>query len=541
MSIKKLSTDEAEATPAAAAQPSRTEIIGSINPFDVKNGKDWAIYWECLRLFFKVNGYPTQGDSRRDVFLVLIGDAAYRQLRDLCQPHDPQTLPLDRLTEEMTNHFAPRPSATSERVTFARRRQKEGENAQEFLAALRKLSEYCNYGNALNSQLLTQFTAGLRNTELQSKLLEDDTLTIAVALKRAVAFERAHGEAVMVRDAHAQPDTSKEDTVHRVAKPRYDKHRPRDSTQRDSPQQACTRCDRKGCVPATCWHKNATCNFCHKKGHISTACKGKKKTDGKPRSHYRKGTHHVEDEGDDDTFTMHSLSLNAVTGRSTHPWIVKPELEGVTIPMEVDTGSPITLIPEEIWTKTLNLPLQPSDLKLISYTKNPLNLRGKCEVNVGLNGQKMLHVARKGGATLMGRDWLRKIRLNWDELKIHHLSSPISTLIDRYGSLFSEEQGELKGFTAHLALKEGAQPSYIPAREIPYAMREKVEADLDRLVKRGVIYKVKHSRWSSPIVVVPKPDNAIRVCGDYKPTDPEVKQYFSSRRDLTIEGDCTRT
>ena len=294
-------------------------------------------------------------------------------------------------------------------------------------------------------------------------------------------------------------------------------------------------------MPATCWHKNATCNFCHKKGHISTACKGKKKTDGKPRSHYRKGTHHVEDEGDDDTFTMHSLSLNAVTGRSTHPWIVKPELEGVTIPMEVDTGSPITLIPEEIWTKTLNLPLQPSDLKLISYTKNPLNLRGKCEVNVGLNGHKMLltvHVARKGGATLMGRDWLRKIRLNWDELKIHHLSSPISTLIDRYGSLFSEEQGELKGFTAHLTLKEGAQPSYISAREIPYAMREIVEADLDRLVKRGVIYKVKHSKWASPIVVVPKPDNAIRVCGDYKPTDPEVKQYFSSRRDLTIEGDC---
>ena len=184
---------------------------------------------------------------------------------------------------------------------------------------------------------------------------------------------------------------------------------------------------------------------------------------------------------------MHSLLLNAATGRSTDPWIVKPELEGVTIPMEVDTGSPITLIPEEIWTKTLNLPLQPSDLKLISYTKNALNLRGKCEVNVELNGQKMLltvHIARKGEATLMGRDWLRKIRLNWDELKIHHLSSPISTLIDRYGSLFSEEQGELKGFTAHLALKEGGQ---IPAREIPYAMRAKVEADLDRLVKRGVI------------------------------------------------------
>ena len=495
---------------------------------------------ERLDLFFNVNGYPAQGDTRRDAFLVLIGDAAYAKLRDLCQPNNPRTLPLDRLTAELTQHFTPRPSATSERVTFARRRQKEGEKAQEFLAALRKLSEYCNYGNALNGQLLTQFTAGLHNTELQSKLVEDDSRTIEVALKRAVAFERAQGEAIFVRDVRAKPDTAKEDTVHRGAKPRYDKQRQRDSTQRDAPQQACTRCDRKGHTPATCWHKNATCNFCHKKGHISTACKGKKKTDGKPRSHYRKGTHHVEDEDDDDTFMMHSLSLNAITRRSTGPWIVKPELEGVTIPMEVDTGSPFTLIPEDIWTKTLNLPLQPSDLKLFSYTKDPLSLRGKCEVNVELNGQKMLltvHIARKGGATLIGRDWLRKLRLNWDELRVHHLSSPIATLIDRYGSLFSEEQGELKGFTAHLALKEGAQPSYIPAREIPYAMRAKVEADLDRLVKRGVIYKVKHSKWASPIVVVPKPDNAIRVCGDYKPTvNPQLKvdQYPLPRPDDLI-------
>ena len=53
---------EADAQPAAAALPSRKDI-GSIKPFDVTKGKDWPIYWERLALFFKVNGYPTHGET----------------------------------------------------------------------------------------------------------------------------------------------------------------------------------------------------------------------------------------------------------------------------------------------------------------------------------------------------------------------------------------------------------------------------------------------------------------------------------------------
>ena len=53
---------------------------------------------------------------------------------------------------------------------------------------------------------------------------------------------------------------------------------------------------------------------------------------------------------------------------------------------------------------------------------------------------------------------------------------------------------------------------------MPYALRTKVEQELDRLEKFGIIELVQFSEWAAPIVPVVKRDGAIRVCGDYKLT-----------------------
>ena len=45
-----------------------------------------------------------------------------------------------------------------------------------------------------------------------------------------------------------------------------------------------------------------------------------------------------------------------------------------------------------------------------------------------------------------------------------------------------------------------------------------VEIELHKLETHGVIKKTDKSSWASPIVVVPKSDNAVRICGDYKAT-----------------------
>lgn len=55
-----------------------------------------------------------------------------------------------------------------------------------------------------------------------------------------------------------------------------------------------------------------------------------------------------------------------------------------------------------------------------------------------------------------------------------------------------------------------------------------VEADLDRKERQGILEKIETSEWAAPIVPVPKPDNKVRVCGDYKVTiNPylDINQY----------------
>ena len=42
-----------------------------------------------------------------------------------------------------------------------------------------------------------------------------------------------------------------------------------------------------------------------------------------------------------------------------------------------------------------------------------------------------------------------------------------------------------------------------------------VKEEIDRLLRVGFIYSMKKATWISPIVIVPKKNNKIRVCVDY--------------------------
>ena len=64
------------------------------------------------------------------------------------------------------------------------------------------------------------------------------------------------------------------------------------------------------------------------------------------------------------------------------------------------------------------------------------------------------------------------------------------------------------------------------ARDLPFAMKEIVEAEIDRVVKDGVFKSVPYSEWVSPIAIVPKRDSAIRICTDYKRTLNSVSRHL---------------
>ncbi len=63
---------------------------------------------------------------------------------------------------------------------------------------------------------------------------------------------------------------------------------------------------------------------------------------------------------------------------------------------------------------------------------------------------------------------------------------------------------------------EGAKPRFRKAYQVPFAVKEAVGRELDRLEEAGVLQKVDHSEWATPIVTVPKKDGKVRICGDYR-------------------------
>ena len=60
----------------------------------------------------------------------------------------------------------------------------------------------------------------------------------------------------------------------------------------------------------------------------------------------------------------------------------------------------------------------------------------------------------------------------------------------------------MKGFKAKFYVDETVPPKFCKARSVPYAMRTKVEKELERLTKEGIIEPVQYAEWAAPIVPV---------------------------------------
>ena len=98
-------------------------------------------------------------------------------------------------------------------------------------------------------------------------------------------------------------------------------------------------------------------------------------------------------------------------------------------------------------------------------------------------------------------------------------------LLGKYDKVFEDEPGKINTFEATLHLKDNAVPKFCKARTVPFALKEAIEQELNRLEQDGIIEKVSYSPWAAPIVPVPKGDGHIRLCGDYKVTINSMLEY----------------
>ena len=195
--------------------------------------------------------------------------------------------------------------------------------------------------------------------------------------------------------------------------------------------------------------------------------------------------------------------------------------------MEVDTGASFSVVSKNTYEKFFSSrTLQRSTVKLKTYTGETLPVVGQITANVQYRNQDLnllLIIAGNDGPSLLGRNWIHLLRLDWSSvLYINNHSLP--ELVEEYSAVFYEGLGTLKGFKAKLYVNQDA-PIFCKARPVPYAIRTQVETELQKLQQLGIIDPIPFSEWAAPIVPVLKADKkSIRICGDFKQTINRVSE-----------------
>lgn len=223
--------------------------------------------------------------------------------------------------------------------------------------------------------------------------------------------------------------------------------------------------------------------------------------------------------------------VNSVS--SSPPERVPVLVNSLEIPMEIDTGSGVSLMSLSFFEthfSSVKLVKSCNRLKTIS---SPITIIGEAVVLANLPKQKshsLKIVVCKSDSEfvpLLGREWLDVLIPNWREafrknLPLYQVNNVASDYVSdfqkKYPSVFEKSDSPIKGFKAHLTLKDNVSPIFLKAYSVPYAMLPLVEAKLDEFVKLGKANPVTVSNWASPAMPIPKKNGSIRFVVDFKRT-----------------------
>ena len=207
-----------------------------------------------------------------------------------------------------------------------------------------------------------------------------------------------------------------------------------------------------------------------------------------------------DNEGDTDLL----CNIHTLGPKRAKPYTVVLELNGHAVSLEIDTGAAVSLISEQDQRRLFPAAvLDKSDIQLRTYTGKPIPVLGQMRVSVKYNdyqGQHILFVVKGNGPAILGREWISKIKLDWVNINSVSESKSVEGLCDKYTEVFQSGPGVMTHFKAHLTLKQNARPVFRRPYSIPFAIKDRVGKELDRLEEQGVLRRVDYSDWASPVV-----------------------------------------
>ena len=510
-----------------------SSLLGSIGNFDSRV-EDFEAYIERIKHYFMAN--DIKPEKHASVLLTLIGPKGFTLASNILAPKALSSVKFDEIVDALNGHYRPKKIIIYERFKFHSRVQSNNESISDYIAAMKKLARTCEFGDKLSENLRDRFVIGLSNKTTQERLLTEKDLTFDKAVNFALSREAALRETSKTGSHEADPVLS-------IGRSRDFSENASNSKNFGGPGEARTsRAPHMGSKPnskcsgcgAFHWRKEcpflkSKCHKCNGIGHLKWVCRSKNTSstnrivDEPPISAVEHDHSPVDRDADSDHDYVYNLP------NRVEPIYYQLFLGNTMVPMQLDTGSFYSLLSEntyrEIWKTTSERPdLAPFSTKLFAYGGSSIPVLGTIRVEAKLSKLDEpvmvdLVVVKHNGPALLGRGLMKQLHIT--TINISEEVNTVTTMdmfTKKFPELFAPGLGCYKGELFSIEVDSTVPTKYCKARPVPYAMKDKVSREIDRLLQERIIEPVSHSKWAAPVVPVLKQDGSLRLCGDYKLT-----------------------
>ncbi|XP_037508363.2 uncharacterized protein LOC119384143 [Rhipicephalus sanguineus] len=432
---------------------------------DFEEGKDkWTPYLIKVEAYFEANAIE-DSTKKRALLVAALSTHTIQVLAGKVAPRKPNALTYEEVVAVLSEHYDPKRHEITESYKFFSRCQAEGEPINEFLVDIRRIADNCNFGSALNRMLRDRIVCGVQSKALQKQLLVKQELTLEDTEVMVLSAEAADSGVKNMKGSALAPVLKVE---------AYQQKTPQDE-RRSAARQECSRCGSAKHNETCCTWSNARCYRCGGRGHLARKCRSRgAREQGTARRAQTNILTGMEGSTDDEHEAAHIWTLASERKsclvppiRRTFSWC------GVQLTMEVDTGSPVCVIPRQLyethrdqWPK-----LRPSSVKL-SCCSGRLPVLGEIALSVSHKGATVecaLTVLDCAGPSLCGRDLIQLLNVaGVPVVCVAGVSEPteqtgkssVNSIFNDFHDVFSEELGLITGPPVSLHLKEGAVPKF---------------------------------------------------------------------------------
>ena len=448
------------------------------------------------------------GDKGRDVYNTWEGTVSEDEKKKLATYYT-----------KFGNYVSPKSNPLFSRYKFYNKCQDIGESFDQFLTEVQLLANDCAFDNC-DEMVRDRILFGTNSQVLREKLIEKG---IELTLDRAVDIARTHElSQSQLRIMNAKQE------VHSV-RPRGRKNR---GQQSDRQSRTCTNCGSYHDKSRVCPAKGKKCNLCHKYNHFAKVCRSTKS-----KKVHTAAASDGEDSVDDPEPTSRSSKFYVETVGKGQPdktpdqVFTDVKIGTQTVKFKLDTGAQVNVLPLKVFQgKFPQVKLLKTDHRLYGYSGKPLQVKGMCRLPCSYKSMDMellFYVVSTTSSPVLS---LRAcVDLKLIEL-IMSVSEEQKSLMEEFSDVF-DGLGEFPGEHS-LKLDPSVPPVIHPPRRVPYALRDSVKKELDRMENLGVISKVTEATdWVNSMVIVEKPNkNGLRICLDPKDLNRAVKrEHYRSR------------